>query len=133
DRIATVPERERQAHALLQVANTRQPIFAPPIGTRARVLMRKVLPGTAVGAVVFAHGPPRPFAQIGTERPPAPRFIGGCLREPGALGVEQRRRHMRVVPSPSNISRRVMRSRRRSSSEGALAAWREQSFSWFKG
>ena len=45
DRVAAVPEREREAEPLLDVRETGQPVLAPAIRARARVVVREVLPG----------------------------------------------------------------------------------------
>src|SRR5262249_20071671 len=68
DGVASVPKRKREAHALVAVADSRQPILVPAISPRPGLLMRKILPGLAVSAVVFANGAPSPLAHV---RPPA--------------------------------------------------------------
>ena len=68
DRVALVPERQREAQALLVVADPAQTVFAPAIGAGARLLVTEVIPGVAVGAVVLAHRAPLPLAEVG---PPA--------------------------------------------------------------
>ena len=68
DGIAAVPQRQRETDALMAVADAGQSVLVPPISPRPRMVVRKVLPGAAVGAVVFAHRAPRALAQ---ERTPA--------------------------------------------------------------
>ena len=67
DRVALVPQRQRKAQTLLVVAEAAEPVLAPLVGARARLVMREVVPGVAVVAVVLADRAPLPFAQI---RPP---------------------------------------------------------------
>src|SRR4029077_7868365 len=69
--IRAVPQCERQAHQLFGIGYARDSILAPSIGAAARMVVRKVFPGGAVGAVVLAHGAPLPFAQIRTPVLPA--------------------------------------------------------------
>src|SRR5271165_4681604 len=52
------------------VADAPKTILAPTIGPRARMIVGEVIPGLAVGAVVFAHGSPRPLGEIGSPQPP---------------------------------------------------------------
>ncbi len=62
NRIGAVPQGERQTHQLFRVAEAGDAILAPPIGAAARMIVRKVLPGVAAGAVVLAHGAPLALA-----------------------------------------------------------------------
>src|ERR1700733_11783086 len=66
DRVALVPQRQREAQNLLLVAHTAESILAPFVGARARLVMREVIPGVAVFAVVLANRAPLPFSQIGS-------------------------------------------------------------------
>src|SRR5262249_33212030 len=58
DAIASVPERQREAHMLVSIADAPEPVLVPAIRAEVRVLERKVLPGVAAGAVVLADGAP---------------------------------------------------------------------------
>ena len=78
DGIAPVPEREREAKALLRVAHPGEAVFAPPVCARARVVVREILPRASVRAVVFADGTPGALAHVGPERPPP----AGLVRRP---------------------------------------------------
>ncbi len=72
DRIAAVPQRQREAQTLLLVADAAHAILIPAVGAGARLVMVEVLPGVAVRAVVLAHRAPGALRQI---RPPqAPVF-----------------------------------------------------------
>src|SRR5262249_24041105 len=94
DRILLIPERESQADILLVIAEPGQAVLVPAIGAAAGVIMRKVVPGIPIGAVVFADRSPRALAHVW-----APAFpVGFCcivLQQSVSLGV---RRHMRSVP-----------------------------------
>src|SRR5262249_7189068 len=64
DRVVAVPQCQRQAEALLVVADAGDAVLAPAVGAAAGVVMGEVPPGVAVGAVVLAHGAPLPLAQV---------------------------------------------------------------------
>src|SRR5262249_53597341 len=64
NRIAAVPERERETEPLLDVGEASDAVLSPAVRARASMVVRQVLPGGAVRAVVLADGPPLPFAQI---------------------------------------------------------------------
>src|SRR5262249_27041190 len=68
DRIAAVPQREREAQPPLPVGDAEQAVLAPAEGTAARVVGRGVLPAGAACRVVLTHGAPLAFGEIG---PPA--------------------------------------------------------------
>src|ERR1700756_5400050 len=52
----------------MAIADTSNSIFAPPVGTRPRMVMRKIVPRIPICAVVFADRSPLPRGEI---RPPA--------------------------------------------------------------
>ena len=66
DRVPLVPERERKAQPLLVVGDSAQAVFAPPVGARARLVVREVVPRVAVLAVVLADRAPLPLAEVGS-------------------------------------------------------------------
>ena len=70
DRVLAVPQRDGQAQLLLGVAKPADPVLAPAIGAAARVIMGEVVPGVALGAVVFAHRAPLALAHIGAPFAP---------------------------------------------------------------
>src|SRR5258707_15462744 len=74
DRVLAVPERKRKTEPLALVGNPRESVLAPAIGPRAGVVMTEVIPCIARIAVILAHGPPLPLAQVG-----APFFPGSLL------------------------------------------------------
>ena len=83
DGIALVPQREGEAQPLLLVADAPQPVLAPAVSPRPGLVVRKIVPGVAVRAVVLAHGAPLPLAEIGTPFFPRDarfaRFIQAAL------------------------------------------------------
>ena len=68
NRIAMIPKRQRQAHAALPIGDPHQPVLAPAIRPRSRLLMRKAPPRLTLLRVVLAHRRPLPFRQV---RPPS--------------------------------------------------------------
>ncbi len=90
DRVAAVPEGDGEAQPLVVVADAADPILAPAIRARARVVVRQVVPSGARGAVVFADGPPLSLAEIRT--PAAPVHQAPCrLVDAQLLGGRHRR------------------------------------------
>src|SRR4051812_32234040 len=77
DRVRAVPQRNREAQPLLLVRDAAQPILAPAIGARPRLVVAEVVPGIAVVAVVLAHGAPLALGKIG---PPALPGTGQLAR-----------------------------------------------------
>ena len=73
NRIFAVPQRQRQTEALLLVADAGQTILAPAIGAAAGVVVRKVIPRRAAGAVILAHRAPLAFGKIRPPKMPGPR------------------------------------------------------------
>src|SRR5277367_3811150 len=85
DRIFAVPQRDREAQHAVNVANPGQTVLAPTVCARARLVMREIVPGIAVLAVVFADGAPLPLAKVGT--PFFPRNLGlVAFSQASALG-----------------------------------------------
>ena len=67
DRVPPVPEGEAEAHPLLDVREAGQAVLPPAVGTRPGVVVGKIVPGLAVGAVVLTNGAPLALAHV---RPP---------------------------------------------------------------
>ena len=88
DRILSVPERDREADVLVAVGNAHQTVLAPAVGARAGVLVRKVVPGRAVRAVVLAHRAPLPLGEVGPPALPVLRALR-VLLEADAFGIER--------------------------------------------
>src|SRR5262249_10659413 len=68
DRVALVPDREREREPALPVADPEQAVLAPAVGAAAGVVVRERVPGVAVRRVVLAHRSPLALRQV---RPPA--------------------------------------------------------------
>ncbi|MFM9103075.1 MAG: hypothetical protein ACKOPS_17790, partial [Cyanobium sp.] len=81
DRIPAVPQGQSKAELLADVADAENAIFPPAIGPGARLVMGKVFPGRAIGAVVLAHRAPLAVAEIG---PPALPVLAafGVVKQP---------------------------------------------------
>src|SRR6516165_1158937 len=71
DRVAAVPQRERETQTLLLVAQSAQPVLVPAIGAGARLVVAKMVPGIAMGAVILADGAPGALRQIRAPQTPA--------------------------------------------------------------
>ena len=84
DRIAAVPQRQREAQHLVVVADAAQAVLAPAVGARARLVVGEVVPGVAVVAVVLAHRAPLPLAQVGSPLLPG-RAVRSRFVEPALL------------------------------------------------
>ena len=99
DRVAAVPEREREAELVADVRDAGHPVLVPAVGARPRVVVRERAPRVAALRVVLADGAPRPLAQV--RAPLVPRVRGeevvlGATRrlgEPAVLGGRRLRRH----------------------------------------
>src|SRR5262249_41380767 len=86
------------AHALLQVADARETVFVPPIGSRASMIVGQVLPGTAIAAVVLAHRAPGTLTHVRAEQLPFARVVRrrraqACMLSGQAVGVVLAFRH----------------------------------------
>ena len=83
NRIAAVPESQREAQPLVVIADSRDAVLAPAIGAHVRMLEGEKLPRGAAFAVVFTNGPPLALRQIRTPAPPmlfpSPGFVQAPL------------------------------------------------------
>src|SRR5205814_179195 len=70
DRVAAIPQRQGQTEPALVVGNARDAIFAPAIGSAARFVVRKILPGGPAATIVLAHRPPLALRKIRSPAPP---------------------------------------------------------------
>ena len=64
------PQGHSKTQALMIVGDARDAFLAPAIGARARVIVRRIVPGRAVRGVVLAHRPPQAVGEIGTPSTP---------------------------------------------------------------
>ena len=86
DRVALVPQREREAEELLVVRYAREAVFAPAIRSRARLIVAERVPCVARRAGILADGAPLPFAEIGAPLLPG-ELLFPSLLEAGMFGV----------------------------------------------
>ena len=84
--IFRVPEGEAEAQELLVIGYAGDAILAPAIGAGAGLIVRKEVPGVAVGAVVLAHGAPLAFAEVRSPLLPG-RLIGARGFQPALFGI----------------------------------------------
>ena len=66
NRIAAVPQCQRKTQDLVFVRDAANAVLAPSISTGARLIVSKIVPRIAIGAVIFADGAPLAFTQIWT-------------------------------------------------------------------
>jgi hypothetical protein len=85
DGVALVPEGEGEAQALLVVGDPAEAVFAPPVGPGPGLVVREVVPGVSVRAVVLADRPPLPLAEVGAPLLPGDSRLAGVV-EPLLLG-----------------------------------------------
>ena len=99
DRVSTVPEGQGEAEPAVVVGDPTEPVLAPPVGARARVVVGEGVPGGAVGAVVLAHRAPLALGEVGSPALP----VGGpffCFLEPGLFpGHAIVPLHLQITPS----------------------------------
>src|SRR5215469_16936591 len=80
DGIFPVPQSDCETEVLPVVRDSCESILPPPIGTRARLVVRKIVPGITIWAVIFANRAPLTFTQVGS--PLSPRHtLNACLLE----------------------------------------------------
>src|SRR5512144_1040926 len=115
-RIAAVPQRDREAHPALAIADPEQAVLAPAVRPAARVIVGQVAPALAGGRVVLAHRAPLALGEVRAPAPPvvhAPHVLG----EPFTLCVVARCRHVRpnvpYVPTDTQVLHEVPRRARR--------------------
>ncbi len=99
--VAPVPEREREAEPLVEVADAREPLLVPAVRARGRVVVREEVPGVPVRAVVLPHGAPGALGEVRAPRVPGAgvgqRPLGVADgRHPLALGAHVRGRRGRA-------------------------------------
>src|SRR5262249_41998604 len=70
DRVAAIPECDRQTKPLLLIADAGDAVLAPAVHPAAGVVVGKVVPGGAVRTVILAYRSPLAFAQVRSPAPP---------------------------------------------------------------
>jgi hypothetical protein len=77
DGVTLVPERQAQAQVLIAIGEAGKAVLVPAIRAASRVVVRQILPGAAVVAVVLANRAPRAVADVGAPSPPVGGAGGG--------------------------------------------------------
>src|SRR5215472_13610921 len=80
DGIPLIPQRERETEPLAVVGNPSEAVFSPSISARSGLVVRKVVPGIAIIAVILANRPPLPLAEIGTPLLPGHMGLAGFIQ-----------------------------------------------------
>src|SRR5580765_6938394 len=75
DGVVAIPQGHAKAEQLFIIADAGKTILPPVIDTGSGLIMREVVPGISILAVVLAHCTPLPFAKVGS--PFSPRRLGG--------------------------------------------------------
>jgi hypothetical protein len=60
-----IPQGYRQTDVLEAITKATQPIFIPALGPAAGLIMAEIFPGAATVAVIFMHGSPGTFTEVG--------------------------------------------------------------------
>src|SRR6478609_4560565 len=84
DRVPAVPQRQRHAQLLPDVAHAGHAVLAPAVGPGTGVVVREVVPRLTAGAVVLPHRPPRTLGPVG-----APLVPGSRLLQAGHVIIER--------------------------------------------
>ena len=71
NRVTSIPKREGETETLFEIGDAADAILAPAVRTRARVVMREIIPRLARRAVILTHCAPRPLAQVRSPEIPA--------------------------------------------------------------
>jgi hypothetical protein len=88
NRIATVPKREREAEPSFPIADPEKPVFSPPVGAAARMVMREIVPAFAVCGVVLADRAPLTLGKVRTPSLPIAKSQRVFL-EAASFGVQK--------------------------------------------
>ncbi len=68
--IAAVPKRQSEYQQLIAVADAGNAVLTPAVGFAACLIVRKKIPGVAIGAIVLAYRSPGPVADVGSPFAP---------------------------------------------------------------
>src|SRR5215472_1103833 len=88
DRIAAVPQRDRQAQQLPVIGKAGNAVLTPTIGAAACLVMREIIPCGSAGTVVLAHRPPLSLAEIRAPTTPVFRAFATFF-DPTLFGVNR--------------------------------------------
>src|SRR5262249_42075920 len=92
------PQGGGEAETLSVVGDAGEAVLTPAVGSRARLVVREIRPRVAGGAVVLAHGPPLPLAQVRTPLPPW-NAVGVGFGDASVLGVAGHGRNSSQAPA----------------------------------
>src|SRR5262249_33117486 len=84
DWVLAVPQGEPETPEQMLVAKPREPVLTPAVRSAARMIVREIVPGSAVRTVILAHRAPLPVAEIGP--PFTPGAAGAGVFEPSSFG-----------------------------------------------
>jgi hypothetical protein len=70
--IVAIPKSEAETDRLPAIADAGEAVLIPPVRTRTSVVMRKIIPRTAIRRVIFSNGAPRTFREIRSPTFPVP-------------------------------------------------------------
>src|SRR5580704_1082627 len=82
DRVAAVPQRQPQAQPLLDVAEAGQAVLTPAVRTGPGMVVREIVPGIAVRAVVLPDRAPLALADVGAPQVPVTGLAQTILQLP---------------------------------------------------
>src|SRR2546429_3260292 len=83
NRVAPIPEREREAKPALAVGDAEQAVLAPAVSAAASLFMGKIFPARAARRIVLTHRGPLALAEIGPPPFPVLRPRGVLLQADG--------------------------------------------------
>src|SRR5438045_7850204 len=86
NRVVAIPECDGEADGLVAVADARDTVLSPAVGSRPGMIMREILPRGPVGAIVLAHGAPLTLAHVGSPLSPVALTLSGFFQSV-SLGV----------------------------------------------
>ncbi len=89
--VVAVPQGQGEAQVLAPVADAGQPVLVPAVGAAASVVVREVVPGGAVLAVILPNRAPGPFRQVGTPSQPVGLAVVVRLQAPVLGGLLRHR------------------------------------------
>src|SRR5665213_3315545 len=105
-RVPPVPERDGEAQPAFAVSEPEEPVLAPPVRARARVLVREIAPALPVRGVVLTHRAPLPLGQV--RAPALPVLPAGLVvGEAGLLSVGGCSGHRGSPPSPRSPAQAI--------------------------
>src|SRR5262245_15269500 len=70
ERILFIPQCHTQAEILLVITKATQAVFVPAISPAAGMVVRKIVPGIPIYAVIFAHRTPGALTEVRSPAPP---------------------------------------------------------------